>query len=633
MPLNSGQVLQERYRIDALLGQGGMGAVYRATYLTFDTPVAIKENLEVTPEARRQFSREAGLLHQLRHPNLPRVNDYFFLPGQGQYLVMDFVDGQDLNRILAQRGPIPEAQALAWMGKVLEALVYLHSQNVIHRDVKPANVKITLEARVFLVDFGLAKLYDPQQKTTIGARGVTPGYAPPEQYGHGRTDSRTDVYSVGATLYALLTGQQPPDALEFMMHQAELVPPRQLKPGISKEVEAAILRAMQPLPQDRFQTAEAFHTALLKPPPTQFVPAREAQKTAGAPTRVPESLTGVGQPTPITPPPARQPLVKQEDRIPATPSPAYQQRPQARPTPVARHQGSPAAARQDPLASIARTARDLPVWIWAGAVVVLALIIWWLLASGSLSPPTRARAGDTWTRRGDDMVMVYVPAGEFLMGSSDDDSDAWGDEKPQRAVYLDAFWIDKTEVTNAQYGKCVEAAACPEPKCWRDDDRRTPDQPVVCVSWHDAETYAAWVGGRLPTEAEWEKAARGTDGRIYPWGNSEPDCEIANYWQCVGYPVAVGSHPGGASPYGVLDMAGNVWEWVADRYDGTYYARSPSFNPQGPEAGEYRALRGGAFNNSQRLVRCAFREDGDPNNWYENSGLRVVVDPDTSSGW
>jgi formylglycine-generating enzyme required for sulfatase activity len=221
--------------------------------------------------------------------------------------------------------------------------------------------------------------------------------------------------------------------------------------------------------------------------------------------------------------------------------------------------------------------------------------------------------------------MVYVPAGEFLMGSTDDDPDAYDYEKPQHTVYLDAFWIDRTEVTNAQYRRCVEADACKKPGCWDDNDLNAPDQPVVCVTWNDAQAYAAWVGGRLPTEAEWEKAARGTDGRIYPWGNRPPNCSRANYSGCLGKADSVGSYTSGASPYGVLDMAGNVWEWVADRYHEGTYARSPARNPQGPDSGDRRAVRGGAFSDDPGVVRCAYRGGGSPNYWGTDVGFRVCV--------
>lgn len=246
--------------------------------------------------------------------------------------------------------------------------------------------------------------------------------------------------------------------------------------------------------------------------------------------------------------------------------------------------------------------------------------------------PSAPSAGDTRTRPADGMVMVYVPAGEFLMGATAADSEAGDDEKPQHNVHLDGFWIDRTEVSNAQFRKCVEAGGCSrEPWCWDEsgfgyyDRFNAPDQPVVCALWNDAQEYAAWVGGRLPTEAEWEKAARGTDGRKYPWGNSAPDCHKANYKGCAGATVAVGSHPAGASPYGALDMAGNVLEWTIDKYDEDYYSYSPVRNPQGADSGGFRVMRGGSFLSDQRAIRCAFRYRGSPKYrpwWY---GFRVVV--------
>ena len=297
MSLLAGQTLENRYRIDALLGQGGMGAVYRATDLRFNAIVAIKENQLVTAESQKQFAREAGLLYRLRHPHLPRVIDHFSIPHQGQYLVMDFGEGEDLKQVLSRHGPVPQSQALEWMSQVLDALEYLHAGNIIHRDVKPANVKITPEGTVFLVDFGLAKVYDPQQHTTLGARGVTPGYAPPEQYGEGRTNARSDIYSAAATLYSLLTGQTPPDALAYMIRQTPFPRPREINPRISPHVEAAILRAMQPAPEDRFDTVRDLREALLRPQdprpdvgesafPSAEAPALESEIAAPPATRI-----------------------------------------------------------------------------------------------------------------------------------------------------------------------------------------------------------------------------------------------------------------------------------------------------------------------------------------------------------
>jgi formylglycine-generating enzyme required for sulfatase activity len=217
---------------------------------------------------------------------------------------------------------------------------------------------------------------------------------------------------------------------------------------------------------------------------------------------------------------------------------------------------------------------------------------------------------------------VYVPAGEFLMGSLDSVGD--DNEHPQHTVYLDAFWIMQTEVTNAQYAKCVDAGACSAPDNSRWQDAAYADHPVTDVDWNQATEYAAWVGGRLPTEAEWEKAARGTDGRTYAWGEEQPDQSLANCCGFVNDTTPVGSYPAGASTYGALDMAGNVWEWTADWYDSGYYSRSPVQNPTGPSSGDYRVLRGGGYWGEAAVVRVANRVRFYPGfrNWA--GGFRVV---------
>ena len=271
MPLETGQVLHERYRIEARLGQGGMGAVYRAWDNNLNIPVAVKENLDGSPEAQKQFNREAHLLARLVHLNLPRVIDTFFVPGQGQYLVMDYVDGEDLQAMLQRLGTLPEDRVLVWVSQICDALNYLHRQPspVIHRDIKPANIKIRPDGRAMLVDFGIAKVYDPHLATTIGARAVTPGYSPPEQYGGGATDARSDIYALGATLYHLLTGYKPPESLHRMVGQEKTTPPRQLKRDISPRVEQVILKAMEVTTDRRFQSVSDFQSAFSgrTPPP------------------------------------------------------------------------------------------------------------------------------------------------------------------------------------------------------------------------------------------------------------------------------------------------------------------------------------------------------------------------------
>jgi serine/threonine-protein kinase len=217
------------------------------------------------------------------------------------------------------------------------------------------------------------------------------------------------------------------------------------------------------------------------------------------------------------------------------------------------------------------------------------------------------------------MVQDFVPSGSFLMGSADTDGAAYSDEKPQHTVELDAFWIDQTLVTNGQYALCVAAGACKAPLRFTSNvvdhyygSKDYAEYPVLYVGWTQAATYCAWAGRQLPTEAEWEKAARGTDGRIYPWGNTPPEATLANFADTVKDVTRVGSYPAGASPYGALDMAGNAWQWVADWFTLDYYAASPAVDPTGPQQGTLRVVRGGSYTYDAAGIRSAYRSGKDP---------------------
>lgn len=232
------------------------------------------------------------------------------------------------------------------------------------------------------------------------------------------------------------------------------------------------------------------------------------------------------------------------------------------------------------------------------------------------------KAGDEMTNSIDGAVMVYVPEGNFKMGAADNDQQAEENEKPQRTVYLDAFWIHKLEITNKQYLDCMERGDClGNFKEYTDDY-----YPVVSINWHEASAYCELVGGRLPTEAEWEKAARGVAMNFYPWGDTAPNCALVNYSGCVGTTAPVGSYPNGASPYGAMDMAGNVWEWVADWYDPDYYSQSGNTN--NPLTSGYtgqKVIRGGSWGLGGNELRVSFRGSFYPEDLYYNIGFRCVL--------
>lgn len=219
--------------------------------------------------------------------------------------------------------------------------------------------------------------------------------------------------------------------------------------------------------------------------------------------------------------------------------------------------------------------------------------------------------------------MVYVPAGEFSMGSDD----GYDDERPVHTVFLDAYWFDQTEVTNAMYKKCVDSGSCAMPSdTYHFNNSLYADHPVVYVNWNMAKSYCLWAGRQLPSEAQWEKAARGNDGRTYPWGNETPTCSLANYSGCEGDSTKVGSYETSKSPFGALDMAGNVWDWVADWWGDNYYnSQNQWSNPSGPEVGVYRSLRGGSWDDNTDSLRSALRNGITPSSTFYLVGFRCSL--------
>jgi Tol biopolymer transport system component len=400
MPLNTGQILNNRYRIVRLLGQGGFGAVYKAWDLNLSCACALKENTETSPAAQEQFFNEAKILSSLRHPGLPLVTDHFIVQGQGQYLVMDYIEGEDLLEMLSQANDaLPGLHVLPWVEQVLDALAYLHNRRppVVHRDIKPANIKIVPpdidhpKGRAMLVDFGIAKSFDPLSKTIQGARAYTPGYSPLEQYGSGTTDARTDLYALGATMYTLLTGQEPPEAPQRMLRDP-LIPPRQINSHLSPEIEVVILRAMENDPEERFQSAVEFKKAIVGQLPIAS-----------------------SQPPLATQPPAPEPILQESAVGPVVPLP---------PTQGPASQGVP-------------TPRPFP-WKWvglgAGLLVGIALLVF---VGGLVLRGDSGRIAFTSNRNGNYEIYVTNADGSGLTNLTnnvaDDGSPAWSPDGKQIA--------------------------------------------------------------------------------------------------------------------------------------------------------------------------------------------------------
>jgi eukaryotic-like serine/threonine-protein kinase len=669
------------YRVISQVGAGGMATIYKAYQSSMDRTVALKvlpEYYAQEPQFIERFYQEARTIAKLEHPNILPVYD-FGEQGGITYLVMRFLDGGTLQELMDKQH-IGLHQTADILVQVCAALDYAHRKGIIHRDVKPSNVLIDREGAVYLSDFGIAKVLEGSSRLTqTGVALGTPAYMSPEQCMGTQVDQRSDIYSLGVILYEMAVGYVPfradtPMAVLFAHVHEPLPLPQSINPAVPDAMQNVILKALAKKADDRYQTAAEMGAALRRATPPEELklperrPAVEIQSATIAPGPVPlDAVTGSGQ---------RQ----------AKASSTFQEPPAQKTLVVDKNAPDPETNRQkDPL--LGRRKKRSLIWIIGLGLVVLLVVAvlvrnFIFTVSGDIPKPTPQSiaantvnpikptqtllplpessttsqptftmtaptitlvptlalgVGSTRIASEDGMLMVYVPDGSYLMGSDKSiDAQAQDTELPQHSVYLDAYWIDQTDVTNAMYARCVEAGSCTAPQDTRSFTRSNyygnslyADFPVIKVNWNQADAYCRWAGRQLPTEAQWEKAARGADGRIYPWGNTSPSCDLANTTingvGCVGDTSKVGSYKNGASPYGALDMAGNVWEWIADWYDDNYYQNMPLTNPTGPNSGQLRILRGGAFVLFGRTARSADRAGFDPNQQIDRIGFRCTL--------
>jgi len=469
--------LQERYAIVKELGRGGMGVVYKAQDRMLGRVVAIKRLLE---QGNRllidRFLGEAKSIAALNHANIIQIYD-IGRDQEGLYIITEFVDGLDLEKLIGAKGKLPLKVAMKLILPICRALQYAHERGVIHRDIKPANVLLTNAGEPKIADFGLARLDSMKDLEKTGMIMGTRSYASPEQFKDAKhLDHRTDIYSVGAMFYEMLTGASP----QFF-RETDLPP----------AFRPIILKAMARDPENRYPNLT-------------------------------EMLREMGA--------------------------AFQTR------------QTPADQAPPPSPSMVRPAPGVPSAVGGTASLVAAA----------------------------QTELVLVPAGEFLFG-----------QQAQRAE-LPAFLIDKYPVTNAQFARLKPAHRFPPGE---------ENHPATNLTWLEANAYARQVGKRLPSEAEWEKAARGTDGRNYPWGNHYSP-ELCNTFESrIGSSTPVDAYPDGQSPCGVMDLAGNVWEWTS-----TYLNENQTA----------RVLKGGAFNGEAKFAlafaRFAYPEKGS----LPTAGFRCV---------
>ena len=615
--LSAGTTLQHgKYRIISTLGQGGFGITYLAENTMLEGKVAIKEffykeycdrdadtrhvtvptsgNRDVVDRFKQKFVKEARTIFKLPHPNIVRILDVFEENGTAYY-VMDYIEGESLSEMVARRGYIPEAEALAYICDVAQALTYIHSKKVNHLDVKPGNmIRRRSDGKVLLIDFGVAKQYDAAslKGTTTTPVCISAGYSPVEQYRKNGVQSfspQSDVYALAATLYKLLTGVTPPEAMDV---QDEGLPVDELMAKqVSQHVRLAIALAMKGK-SERTQSVELFIRHLTE---------SSNEETVNLHDQEPKKP----QPKPKKPQPQPAPKINQSDEEKIRKS----------------------------------------LYILGGAVAIALLI-------GIIKFCVRNSGGDasaetsdstamvdtvpnvvnqTFTVNGVSFDMVEVVGGTFTMGATaEQGSDAGKAEKPAHQVTLSSYMIGKTEVTQelweAVMGKSLIQIASELGKSTYGEGA---NYPMYYVSWEDCQEFITKLNAltgknfRLPTEAEWEFAARGgNNSRGYKYSGSNTVSNVAWYKDnssSTTHPVATKA----PNELGIYDMSGNVWEWCND-WKGSYTSASQT-NPTGPDSGSYRVYRGGGWNIIARYCRVSDRNGTYPTFRIVILGLRLAL--------
>ncbi len=678
-----GITLDNKYRIEEKVGEGGMGIVFRATHIHMDHPVAIKvlhTQFSSDPLMIERFRREARAAAQIHHHNAIAVTDFGVTQNDTvAYLVMEYLAGIDLREKIKQKRQLSYNEVFLIVRQICSALHAAHLKGIIHRDLKPDNIWLVKSddgnELVKVLDFGIAKLQSTTEMITLTQQGMivgTPYYMSPEQCRGEELDPRSDLYSLGVIIYEMLTGKLPFEAdtpVGVAIKQVTEKPGamHRLRNGIPNPIEQAVRRILEKDRDDRPATAielareleVALYSSKIELPPLELTtsnspfraisPPHDDRPTQSSPAvrsamTTPlqsESFanTAANAESPTTPVKAPSPegvaaegaldagaiwaADSEREGVAADFSPSMQRKTE---TPTPFDSLSPERVFVSPPSLLERViefAKPYKKQIGVGGLIGGALLI--AILAILLTPEGSKDAGNPRPPRPPPQGMVYVKGGIFRMGvDTAKDTSLRGDylSQPLHEVKLDDFFIDYHEVTNEEYQQFVEAKKHPAPSHWKQGkfEAGTAKWPVVNVSWFDAKAYADWKGKRLPTEAEWEYAARGTVSSVYPWGDDwSPD--KANLKESgKSKPEAVGSYPQDESWCKARDVAGNVAEWVFDTqhpYPGSAVSNDPRAN----------IYRGGSFDTSKEVLVITRRWFEPPGRRFPHVGFRCAMDP------
>lgn len=628
-----GQVLDNKFRIESLLGVGGMGAVYRAMHLHLECYFAVKvlhPRMVADEAAIERFRREAKAARRIHHPNAIEVTDFGVTDEKLVYLVMEIVEGH-LLRDLIREGAFDYHRATEILCQVCSAIQEAHEKQILHRDLKPENIIVRKEGhqeRVKVLDFGLAKLLEPDQPgerlhvlSKAGYLMGTPQYMSPEQCKGQDLKQQSDIYALGVVAYEMLSGQSPfhsPTQIGYLDRHINATPAplSSIAPNVPLCIERVIMTALKKAPDDRQHSADELAKQLrnavreadeqIHQPTIAFqLPSNKITMSVTAETEAP-SRREVQRSLPIA---DSRPVAVSAAPIPEVAQPVAQPARAVLPI-VASDAAVPVHLNSKPASKF-----NAPMIGIAAAVIMLTLgaavyTYWFSAEKGAarqedklLTIPKTIK-----DRFGDEMAGIM--GGNFIMGRNDSDRE---EERPAHKATVNSFYLDKNEVTNEQYKRFITATGHRKPLNWEEGLLQSDDatRPVTHVTWTDADDYCRWADKRLPTEKEWEyTACGGAEGRVYPWGN-EWVPGFANVGSGESKPAPIDMFLRDRSTYEVWGLAGNVSEWVAD-YLTSYDPRNrASFS-------KYRVIRGGNFKDEYKKSRASYRFSEYPD-WPESA--------------